>query len=150
MPDVSRQTFSYRDDTAIPRFDDSRALFVFDGLCVLCSRGASWAMRFDQGARFGFTSAQQPLGQALYRHYGVDPDESYLLITAGRAYTASRGYLEMCRILGGPWHVLRLGSILPERLRDWIYAAVARNRYRWFGKVEFCAMLTPDQRAKLL
>ena len=31
MPEVSRQPFSYRDHPAVPDFDDSRALFVFDG-----------------------------------------------------------------------------------------------------------------------
>ena len=150
MPEVSTRVASYRDDAAVPAFDDSRPLFVFDGVCVLCSGGASWLMRHDRKARVAFTPAQEPLGRALYAHYGVVMDESYLLIADGRAFTASRGYLELCRILGGPWQLLRLGAVLPERPRDWIYAAVARNRYRWFGKTEYCALLTAEQRARLV
>jgi hypothetical protein len=30
------RTASYRDNLEVPSFDDSRALFVFDGVCVLC------------------------------------------------------------------------------------------------------------------
>ena len=101
MPEVSRSPFSYREDRAVPAFDDSRALFVFDGVCVLCSGGAAWLMRHDRKALVNFTPAQEALGQALYRHYGVEMDESYLLIAGGRAYTASRGYSELSRILGG-------------------------------------------------
>lgn len=150
MPEVSKQPFSYRDDPSVPDFDDGRALFVFDGICVLCSSGASWIMRHDSRALVNFTPAQEALGRALYAHYGIEMDESYLLIADGRAYTASRGYLELCRILRGWWHVLRISSIIPERPRDWFYALIARNRYRWFGKADYCALLTKEQRERLL
>jgi len=68
------------------------------------------------------------LGQALYRHYGVDPNETYMLVANGRAFTASRGYLELCAIMGGFWHLLRVGALIPEGWRDALYAATARNR----------------------
>lgn len=150
MPEVSKQPFSYRNDPAVPDFDDRKALFVFDGICVLCSGGASWIMRNDGRGLVNFTPAQEALGQALYAHYGIDMDESYLLIADGSAYTASRGYLELCRILGRWWHALRMSAVIPEPLRDWLYALVARNRYRWFGKADFCALLTKEQRERLL
>jgi predicted DCC family thiol-disulfide oxidoreductase YuxK len=150
MPEVSTALHSYRTDPAVPDFNDGNALFVFDGVCVICSGGASWIMRFDAARKVSFTSSQGSLGQALYRHYHVDPDESYLLITGGRAYTASAGYLELCSILGGVWHLLRVGAIIPEGLRDRLYAVIARNRYRWFGQVEYCTLLTPEQRERLL
>jgi predicted DCC family thiol-disulfide oxidoreductase YuxK len=150
MPDVAVRAYSYRDDPAVPAFDDAKALFVFDGVCVLCSGGSGWIMRRDKAGKVNFASMQSPLGQALYRHFGVPPDDSYLFVAQGRAYTASRGYLEMCRLLGGVWHAARIAAIVPERLRDWVYAAVARNRYRWFGKAEYCGLLTPEQRARLL
>jgi predicted DCC family thiol-disulfide oxidoreductase YuxK len=150
MPEVSKSRFSYRDDRTVPAFDDSRALFVFDGVCVLCTGGANWIMRHDREAFINFTPAQAMLGRALYSHYGIDMNESYLLIAGGRAYTASRGYIELCRILGGYWHILRLAVVIPERFRDWLYALIARNRYRWFGRTEYCIRLTPEQRRRLL
>lgn len=150
MPEVSKQPFSYRNDPTVPDFDDGRALFVFDGICVLCSGGASWIMGHDSRALINFAPAQEALGRALYAHYRIEIDESYLLIAQGRAYTASCGYLELCRILGGWWYALRASAVIPERLRDWLYALIARNRYRWFGKADFCALLTKEQRERLL
>jgi len=150
MPEVSTTCFSYRADRTIPAFDDSRALFVFDGVCVLCSGGARWIMQHDGKALLNFTPAQETLVRALYSHYGVDMDESYLLISNGRAYTASRGYIELCRIMGGWWNILRVAAVIPERVRDWCYGLIARNRYRWFGKTGYCTLLTPEQRRRLL
>jgi predicted DCC family thiol-disulfide oxidoreductase YuxK len=150
MPEVSTRPASYRESPAVPAFDDGRALFVFDGVCVLCSGSASWLMRNDREARVNLAPAQGPLGQALYAHYGIGMNDSYLLIADGRAFTASRGYLELCRILGGRWRILRVAAIVPEPLRDWLYALIARNRYRWFGKADYCALLTPAQRGRLL
>ena len=142
--------YAYRNDPAVPAFDDSRALFVFDGTCVLCSGGASWLMRQARGETVRFASAQTLLGQALFRHFGLDPDETYLLVEGGRGWHRSDGYLRLCAVLGGPWRLLRATAIVPRPLRDWVYDQVARNRYRWFGRAEQCALLTPDQRARLL
>ena len=150
MPKVSAQPYSYRGDSNVPAFDDSKTLFVFDGVCVLCSGGVSWIMRHDHKALVNFVSAQSPIGEALYRHYGIVMDESYLLISDGQAYTASSGYLKLASVLGGKWRLFRIAAIFPERLRDAVYALIARNRYRWFGKTEYCSRLTEEQRKRLL
>jgi predicted DCC family thiol-disulfide oxidoreductase YuxK len=150
MPEVGRHPFSHRDDASVPAFDDARPLFVFDGTCVLCSGGAGWLMRHDRQGRINFAPASGTLGQALCRHYGVDADATYLLVAGGRGFTESRGYLELCASLGGAWHLLRAAAVVPEGWRDRLYRLVARNRYRWFGRAEQCALLTPEQRARLL
>ena len=150
MPELAHAAFSYRGDPAVPGFDDGQALFVFDGDCVLCSGGAALLMRHDRGGLLRFTATASALGGALCRHYGIDPDETYLLVVDGRAYTASAGYLRLCGVLGGAWRLLRIGVLIPERWRDGIYALVARHRYRWFGKTATCALLTSEQRARLL
>jgi predicted DCC family thiol-disulfide oxidoreductase YuxK len=81
---------------------------------------------------------------------GVDMNESYLLIADGGANTASCGYIELSRILGGRWNVLGVAAMIPERLRDWGYRLIARNRYRWFGKADYCMLLTREQQRSLL
>lgn len=145
-----RPAYSYRSDPEVPSFDDSRPLFVFDGVCVLCSSGASWIMRRDPAARIAFTSAQGPIGQALYRHYGLALDDTYLFLADGRVYGLSEGYFRVARVLGGWWRSAGVLRLIPRPLRDAAYRLVARNRYRWFGKAEACALLTPEQRSRLL
>jgi predicted DCC family thiol-disulfide oxidoreductase YuxK len=150
MPELPHDAFSFRDDPSIPAFDDSTPLLVFDGNCVLCSGGAAFVMRRDEAGRVNMASAQSALGQALYRHYGLALDGTYIFIAGGRAFTRSAGYLAMFSVLGGWWRLLQASRVVPERLRDWLYDRVAANRYRWFGKTETCALLTPDQRRRLI
>jgi predicted DCC family thiol-disulfide oxidoreductase YuxK len=107
-------------------------------------------MRHDEAGRINLASAQSSLGAALYRHYGLVLDQSYLLLANGRAFTRSAGFFELFTALGGWWRLLKAAALLPERWRDWLYDRVAANRYRWFGKADHCALLSEEQRDRLL
>lgn len=143
--------YSYRDDPAVPDFDDGRGLFIFDRHCVLCSGGVGFIMKHDKRRAIAFTSAQKGLGEALCRHYGIDWDESFLFLHKGRAFIKFDGYFAVARAMGGLWNIPALFRIIPRALLDPLYDFVARNRYAWFGQSEeACAVLTQDQRARLI
>jgi predicted DCC family thiol-disulfide oxidoreductase YuxK len=142
--------YGYRQDGGVPPFPDDRPLFVFDGVCVLCSSGAAWLMRHDQRGMFRYTSAQSPLGQSLYRHYGAALDETYLLLDRGRVFEKSDGYLRMAAILGGWCSLGRAFRLIPRPIRDVLYDVIARNRYKWFGKTDCCKLIPEDLRQTLL
>jgi predicted DCC family thiol-disulfide oxidoreductase YuxK len=146
----SSRPHSYREDPAVPGFDDTRPLFVFDGHCALCSTGVRWLMAADQVGRVRFTSGQGPLGSALYRHYGLELDTTFLLIDGGHCGGMSAGVLRLLPVIGGPWRLLEVMRILPEAWRDALYRVIARNRYRWFGRREHCVLLTAEQRERLI
>ena len=145
------EPYSYRRDAAVPDFADDRPLFIFDGVCVLCSNGARWLMRRDPEARFRFATAQSPLGRAIYAHYDMDMDETYLLLDEGRVYIKSDGYLRIAPSLGGFYRALAaLARLVPQTLRDAAYDRVARHRYRWFGKTGYCALIPDSLKDRLL
>jgi predicted DCC family thiol-disulfide oxidoreductase YuxK len=148
--EADQTLYGYRHDTAVPAFPDDKPLFVFDGVCVMCSSGAAWLMRHDKRQLFRFTSAQSRLGHSLFQHYRVPLDETYLLIHEGRLFGKSDGYLRMADILGGWWLVFRLFRLIPRRIRDHLYAIVARNRYQWFGRTECCRLIPEDCAKRML
>jgi predicted DCC family thiol-disulfide oxidoreductase YuxK len=148
---MSLAPYSYRNNPAVPDFDDTRPVFIFDHVCVLCSGGVSFIMKYDHKAAIAFTPAQGPLGSALAEHFGIDWNGTYIFVRNGRAFTKSDGYFEVARALGGWWRLGLVFQIIPRPLRDWAYDMIARNRYRWFGKTaDACALLTPEQRARLI
>ena len=125
-------------------------IFVFDGYCVLCSTGASFIMRHDPEGKVSFLSAQSSLGMAVYAHFALPLDASYLLITPEGTFTKTTGYFRLADILGGWFRLGKIFKLVPRALRDRVYDWVATNRYRLFGKSEQCALLSGDQRARLV
>lgn len=142
--------YSYRQDSSVLSFPDDKPLFVFDGVCVLCSGGARWLMHHDKQNLFRFAPAQSPLGQSLYKHYGIVMDDTYLLLDKGIMYNKSNGYLHMLDILGGKWILLKILYLIPRQIRDYVYDMVARNRYKWFGKTGYCEMIPDYFKDKML
>jgi predicted DCC family thiol-disulfide oxidoreductase YuxK len=139
-----REPYSYRADALVPSFPDDKPILLFDGVCVLCSAFARFVSRHDPAAAIRFTAAQSPLGSALCRHYGLDPadPETTSLILDGRALGKLEAYAAVMHRLGPPWSLLRIALVLPQRLRDWLYDRIAKNRYRLFGRREAC--IVPD------
>jgi predicted DCC family thiol-disulfide oxidoreductase YuxK len=53
--------------------------------------------------------------------------------------------------LGSFWRFSgKLLDLLPKKFRDWRYALVARNRYRFFGKHQTCPLPNEKDRHKFL
>ncbi|MFM9939144.1 MAG: thiol-disulfide oxidoreductase DCC family protein [Hyphomicrobiaceae bacterium] len=136
--------YSYRADAAVPAFADDRPLIVFDGVCVLCSGFARFVARHDRHRQFQFTAAQSRLGQALFRHYGLDPVnyETNLLVEDGRAFGKLDAFAAIMQRLGGAGRLAGVVRVLPRGLSDWAYDRIAQNRYRLFGRSATCVM--PD------
>ena len=144
--------YSYRFDPNVPSFPDNRPIIVFDGYCALCSGWAALVLRHDKRGRYRLVTAQSPLGQALYRHYNLDPEdyETNILIEYGVPWFRSTGSLMMLAGLGGPWRAARVLLVLPVAVRDWLYERLARNRLRWFGRRSDCYAPTAAERARFL
>ena len=148
----SKPAYSYRGDPTVPTFPDDRPIVVFDGQCAFCSASARFLMRRDRRGRLRLLPAQTDLGRALYRHYGLDPDdpESNILLQDGVAWFRSEGNLRISETLGWPWSAARLLRLVPEPVRDWGYALVARNRFRLFGRLDACEVPRPEFRDRVL
>ncbi|MEM6407784.1 MAG: DCC1-like thiol-disulfide oxidoreductase family protein [Pseudomonadota bacterium] len=144
--------YSYRDDPSIPAFEAHVCVTVMDAHCALCAKGARWIAHNDRDAAFRIIPLQSERGQALMRHYGLNPDDptSWLLIEEGRAYSSLEAVIRTGRRLGGVWRGLSALSVLPRALQDTLYGAVARNRYRVFGRADLCNLPDPDVEKKLL
>ena len=144
--------YSYRDDPAVPDFDDDHPLVVFDGDCGFCARDIRFLLRHDRKARYRFTSCQSELGTSLLRQCGhrTDDYDTSLLVEAGRAYAKSDGVIRSVAGLGGAWRLVRALLLFPRPLRDALYDVVARNRMRIAGRTNACDVPAPEHRARFL
>ena len=151
-PPAVGAAYSYRSDPSVPPFPDDRAIIIFDGKCVMCSRFAQTVLRRDKSFRFRLLAAQSALGAALYKHYRLDPVdyETNVLIEHGLPKFKSDASILILERLGFPWSLVALGRLLPRSVRDWLYDIVARNRLKWFGARETCYTPQPNEADRFL
>ncbi|MBL9049770.1 MAG: DUF393 domain-containing protein [Tabrizicola sp.] len=144
--------YSYRDDPAVPVFDDSAPVAVMDAECAVCSWGARMIHRLDRAGTTRICPIQTPLGAALLAHYGLDPKDptSWLFLDRGIAYEGFEAVLHAGRRYGGFGSLTQVLRIVPRALRDWLYRRLARNRYALFGRADLCALPDPAFQRRLL
>ena len=147
----ARPLYSYRDDPAVPRFDDGGPIAIMDGDCTLCASGARIIARLDRQSDFRIGRTQSPIGTALVRHYGLEPNdpETWLFIEDGQAYSGMEAIIRIGARLGGPGRLLGAMRVIPRSAREWLYRRIARNRFR-FGRTDICALPDKELQARLL
>lgn len=128
------------------------AIVLFDGVCNLCDQSVQFIIQRDPKQRYQFAPLQSDLAKELLQEHQLNPKdlERAVLIENGKAYTHSTASLRVVRHLSGAWPLLYVFILVPRFIRDAVYRWVARNRYRWFGKKEACAMPTAENRARFL
>ncbi|WP_248928798.1 thiol-disulfide oxidoreductase DCC family protein [Paenibacillus hamazuiensis] len=128
------------------------SIVLYDGVCGLCNGVVRFVIRRDTRKRFRFAALQSDSGRSLLRRFGLPAEalHSFVLIEDGRAYTKSTAALRLVLRLPGLWPLLYAGALVPRPLRDAAYDAVARNRYRWFGKHEACLMPRPEWKDRFI
>ncbi len=122
------------------------ATILFDGFCNLCNGSVRFVIANDTAARFRFASLQSPAAAVALAPFGRSAEslESIVLIDGGRLFERSDAALRIAAELRAPWPLARALLAVPSGLRDAVYGAIARNRYRLFGKRDSCALPDPD------
>jgi predicted DCC family thiol-disulfide oxidoreductase YuxK len=120
-------------------------LILFDGVCVLCSRGCRFVSKRDRRGYFHFVPIQLTEGRPLAEQLGIDPDrpDSFAFVANGYGYVKSEAVLRIARELPR-WQWTWVFHFIPRSIRDAIYDRVARNRYRWFGRRDACILPNSD------
>ena len=94
---------------------------------------------------------QSDKGERLLKAYKVkDPLSSMLVIDNIHLYKQSDAVLFIATQLGFPFSLVKLFKLLPKGFRDRMYDWVGRHRYRFFGKLTQCKLLTEKQKQHFL
>jgi predicted DCC family thiol-disulfide oxidoreductase YuxK len=114
------------------------ATVLFDGDCSLCNGAVRFIAANDPAGRFAFRSLQSEGAIAESQQ----PD-AIMLLDYGRRYEGSDAVLHIALGLRAPWPLAFAAILIPRPVRDRLYRWIARNRYRWFGRTEVCALPPP-------
>ena len=132
-------------------------LVLYDGVCGLCNRLNQFVLAHDKSATFDFAALQSPLGQAILRHFGKEPDDlnTFYLVSnyhsaSPKLLSRSSASLAVLENLGPPWRWLQVLKVLPQALLDWGYDLIARHRYGLFGQAESCILPASEYRHRFI
>ncbi|WP_347550143.1 thiol-disulfide oxidoreductase DCC family protein [Pseudalkalibacillus hwajinpoensis] len=127
-------------------------VILFDGVCNLCNGVVKLMFKYDKKAVFSFAALESEVAKRLLNEVGMKNNvpDSVVVINGSNALVKSDAALYIVKRLGGFFQLLVVFKILPRQLRDKLYDAVAKRRYRWFGKQESCMMPTPEHRKRFL
>ncbi len=128
------------------------ATILFDGVCNFCNSSVNYVIARDPDGYFKFAALQSEAGERLTREHGIDTAnvDSVVLIENGRSYVRSAAALRVAKKLGFPVALLYAFIIIPRPIRDLLYDAFAKRRYKFFGERDACMMPTPEIRARFL
>lgn len=128
-------------------------IILFDGVCNLCNSSVQYVIKRDKGNVYRFAALQSEIGKKLVEERGIDTSQvdSIILIEPGVAYyTKSTAALKIAQSFGGVWQLASVFEWIPEKIRDWVYDYIAKNRYKWYGRKDACMIPTPELKSKFL
>ncbi len=130
-----------------------KQLILFDGTCNLCNSTVLYVIKHDKNNTFIFASLQSSVGASIMSKFNIDPkqtDSILLYIPKKGIYKKSTAAIKIALKLGFPRYLLGIFLILPPFIRDLVYNYIAKNRYKWFGKTEQCALPSPHLTHKFI
>jgi predicted DCC family thiol-disulfide oxidoreductase YuxK len=140
-----------------PPHAEALHLVLYDGVCGLCSSLLQFLLTHDRRGVFAFASLQSAIGRAVVDGLGGDPTEltSFYVLANYRTrhsliFARSQAALFVAGQLGWPWKAAVIARILPTALLDRAYNAIARNRYRVFGRFDQCLAPRPEFRGRFI
>ncbi|HZT07191.1 MAG TPA: DCC1-like thiol-disulfide oxidoreductase family protein [Chloroflexota bacterium] len=126
-------------------------IVFFDGECGLCNGTVDVLLAVDRRAVLHFAPLQGVTARELLPP--LPPDEatwSIVYLDERGAFERADAVIEICRRLGGVFALAVVGRALPVPLRDGIYRAIARGRYRLFGRRATCRAPSEREHARFL
>jgi predicted DCC family thiol-disulfide oxidoreductase YuxK len=130
---------------------------LYDGVCGFCNGLVRFLLRRDRHRRMWFASLQSPFAAEVLARHGrtsTTQDTMYLVTSLGtsaeKLVWKSTAALALFAALPFPWRLLALLRVVPRPVRDVAYDALARVRYRLFGKYDACPLPRPEWRPRFL
>jgi predicted DCC family thiol-disulfide oxidoreductase YuxK len=114
----------------------------YDGECGLCAWSVRFIRRRDKKRIFNYIPLQSEeaiLPVEPGNLPALDPD-TVIYKQNGRFYYRSEAAIRILMKLGGFYRLSAIFLIVPQRIRDYFYDLIAKNRHKWFKANDSCSI----------
>ncbi len=128
-----------------------KPVIFFDGVCGLCNGFVDFIIKRDRKDGFLFSPLQGETA-AKFLPALSDSFQQWDIVYADEDgfHRASDATIKIVSKLGGIWAATGIFIFVPKFIRDALYRHVAANRYKWFGRWDFCRIPSEDEKSKFL
>lgn len=112
-------------------------IVFFDGSCNLCHSAVNFLQRLDKKQILYYAPLRGKTFQSL-RLNNLDLPDSLVFYYQGKVFYKSKAILAILTLLPYPYRIFTFLGILPTNILDKIYDFIAKKRYLWSGKKNFC------------
>lgn len=132
--------------------NEDKPILLFDGVCNFCDSTVNFIIDRDPHKNIRFAALQSQAGQQLLEKFSLDKNnfDSLVVVYKGRYFKKTAAVLRVVRWMKFPWNIMSIFIVIPTFIGNFFYDIVARNRYKWFGKLEYCRVPTPDVKERFL
>ena len=113
-----------------------KMILLFDSGCKLCNSSIKFVTKGDPQQKIKQIALQSTEGQEILAAQPyLQEVNSIILIFNDKVFIESEAILQIAQHLSFPYKLLVAGYIIPKKWRDTMYRWIAKNRYKWFGKM---------------
>ena len=129
---------------------ENSKVILFDGVCNLCNDSVKFIIKNDKRNIFKFAPLQGNYGIKIQNSYNINTTKinSIILVDGENTFTKSSAALRIAKDLRAPFFMFYVFIIIPVFIRNFIYDLIAKNRYKWFGKMDNCMIPTKELKSK--
>jgi len=126
-------------------------ILLFDGECGFCNKSIQFFLKREKNKKMHFAPLQSEVGKQLRAYFEIsDKVDSVILIKDHSAYIKSCAALRLTPYLKGVWPLMMVFVIIPPFIRNVFYDLIAKNRMRFFGRVQSCELLPKNDKERFL
>ncbi len=133
---------------------DPDFIVFFDGECALCQKTVQFILAEDrsQSIKFAPLEGEFAVKNKIESQMSIAArEQTFVVFKNDKVFVRGEAVSLLLKQLGGVWIFARLFLlVLPNSLIDNVYRAVAQRRKIWFPKTESCALISAEQKIRVL
>lgn len=124
-------------------------IVFYDGDCGFCNKSVQFVLKNGKTNDIHFAALQTDFAKSFFRNHQLpEPDLSTFYFWDNKMYSKSTGALKVLNYIKFPYSVLKIGWILPQRLRDILYDYIAKRRHKLANG--FCVLPSEEERNRFV
>ena len=98
-----------------------------------------------------FAPLTSSVGKELLAYFEIEAKtDSVILIKDHSAYIKTCAVLRLMPFMKGLWPIMVIFVVIPPFIRNAVYDVIAKQRMKFFGRVENCALLPKEDKERFL